>query len=130
MGLSRRDFVQLAGTGVLLQSRLLKAAESSPASAPVAPDYSAPAKVALVQGDIRRTNVYQALVALDDQIQPDLKRKKYVVIKPNGVSVATIAKAMIATSRIALTRNDFAHTIQCWRVWTTITSFSASNDST
>ena len=86
MGLSRRDFVQLAGTGVLLQSRLLKAAESSPASAPVAPDYSAPAKVALVQGDIRRTNVYQALVALDDQIQPDLKRKKYVVIKPNGVS--------------------------------------------
>ena len=85
MGLSRRDFVQLAGTGVLLQSPLLKGAQSASASGPAAPDYSAPSKVALVQGDIRRTNVYQALVALDDQIQTDLKRKKYVVIKPNGV---------------------------------------------
>jgi uncharacterized protein (DUF362 family) len=84
MSLSRRDFVQLAGTGVLLQSRLLKAAESP--STKVPSDFSAPSKVSLVQGDIRRTNVYQALVALDDQIQPDLKRKKYVVIKPNGVS--------------------------------------------
>ena len=49
-------------------------------------DYSAPSKVALVQGDNRRRNVYQALAGIDDQILPDLKRKKYVVIKPNGVS--------------------------------------------
>ena len=86
MSLSRRDFVQLAGTGVLLQSRLLNAVQSSSANGPAAPDFSAPSKVSLVQGDIRRTNVYQALVALEDQIQPDLKRKKYVVIKPNCVS--------------------------------------------
>jgi uncharacterized protein (DUF362 family) len=86
MSLSRRDFVQLAGAGALLQSPLLNAAGSTLMAAPPAQDFSAPSKVALVQGDIRRTNVYQALVSIDDQIQPDLKRKKYIVIKPNGVS--------------------------------------------
>ena len=83
MSLSRRDFVQLAGTGVLSQSRLLKAAQSSLQADPGNPALS---KVALVQGDNRRRNVYQALVGIDDQIKPDLKRRKYVVIKPNGVS--------------------------------------------
>jgi uncharacterized protein (DUF362 family) len=83
MSLSRRDFVQLAGTGVLSQSGLLKAVQTS---LPAAKDSSAPSRVALVQGDNRRLNAYQALVAIDDQIQPDLKRKKYVVIKPNGVN--------------------------------------------
>lgn len=86
MGLSRRDFVQLAGTGVLSQSGLLKAAQSSLPGALAALDYSAPSKVALIQGDIRREIVYKALVSIDDQIQPDLKHKKYVVIKPNGVN--------------------------------------------
>jgi uncharacterized protein (DUF362 family) len=86
MSLSRRSFVQLAGIGAFLQSRLLRAAQSAVTNAPHAPDFSAPSKVALVQGDIRRTNVYQALVSIDDQIQADLKHKKYVVIKPNGVS--------------------------------------------
>jgi uncharacterized protein (DUF362 family) len=86
MSLSRRDFVQIAGTGVLLQSRLLNAAQTALPSVPAAPDFSAPSKVALVQGDSRRLNVYQALVRIDDQIQPSLKHKKYVVIKPNGVS--------------------------------------------
>jgi uncharacterized protein (DUF362 family) len=86
MSLSRRDFVQLAGTGVLLQSRLLNAAQTSLSGAPAAPDYSAPSKVAVIRGDSRRENVYQALVSIDDQIQADLKRKKCVVIKPNGVN--------------------------------------------
>lgn len=43
--------------------------------------------VSLVTGDERRKNVYNALVALDDQILPALKRKKYVLIKPNCVAV-------------------------------------------
>jgi uncharacterized protein (DUF362 family) len=43
--------------------------------------------VALVKGDSRRKNVTAALLAIDDQIAPLLKRKKYVVIKPNDVSV-------------------------------------------
>jgi uncharacterized protein (DUF362 family) len=43
--------------------------------------------VALTQGPQRRQNVTAALVAIDDQIRPRLKRKKYVLIKPNFVSV-------------------------------------------
>lgn len=43
--------------------------------------------VALLKGEDRRKNVHDALVAIDDQIRPALKRKKYVLIKPNGVAV-------------------------------------------
>jgi uncharacterized protein (DUF362 family) len=44
------------------------------------------ALVAIVRGDDRRRNVHDALVAIDDQILPVLKRKKYVILKPNGVN--------------------------------------------
>jgi uncharacterized protein (DUF362 family) len=44
--------------------------------------------VALVHGEDRRKNIYDALMAIDDQIRPKLKRKKYVVIKPNLVSTS------------------------------------------
>ena len=43
--------------------------------------------VSLVSGEDRRKNVYNALAAIDDQIRPALKRKKYVLIKPNTVAV-------------------------------------------
>src|ERR1019366_432439 len=43
--------------------------------------------VALTQGPERRKNITAALAAIDDQIRPQLKRKKYVLIKPNFVSV-------------------------------------------
>jgi uncharacterized protein (DUF362 family) len=42
--------------------------------------------VSLVHGDVRRKNVTDALVAIDEQILPVLKTKQYVVIKPNMVS--------------------------------------------
>lgn len=42
----------------------------------------------LVKGEDRRKNVCDALVAIDDQILPALKRKKYVVIKPNLVNLS------------------------------------------
>jgi len=42
--------------------------------------------VAIVQGDDRRKMIYESLLAIDDQILPKLKTKKYVVIKPNNVS--------------------------------------------
>ncbi len=88
MSVSRRRFFQLAGTGLLLQSQLpqfLKAqAVPGISSLPGQPGRS---KVALIHGDNRRKNVYQALVAIDDQIKAGLRRKKYVVIKPNNVSV-------------------------------------------
>ena len=43
--------------------------------------------VAVTHGDDRRTNVYHALLAIDDQIRPRLAGKKYVLIKPNCVAV-------------------------------------------
>jgi len=42
------------------------------------------AKVALIKGENRRKNIYDALVAIDDQIRPAFKTRKYVLIKPNG----------------------------------------------
>ena len=42
--------------------------------------------VALTQGDDRRKNVYNALMTVDKDLQPKLKTRKYVVIKPNFVS--------------------------------------------
>lgn len=41
--------------------------------------------VGLIHGEDRRKNVYEALLAIDDQINPKLKTKKYVLIKPNNV---------------------------------------------
>ncbi len=43
------------------------------------------ATVGLIHGEDRRKNVYEALMAIDDQIKPKLKDKKYVLIKPNNV---------------------------------------------
>jgi uncharacterized protein (DUF362 family) len=42
--------------------------------------------VSLVHGEVRRKNVTDALMAIDEQIRPILKTKKYVIIKPNLVS--------------------------------------------
>jgi len=41
--------------------------------------------VSLIKGDNRRKNIFDALVAVDAQIRPGLNRKKYVLIKPNGL---------------------------------------------
>lgn len=81
MSLSRRGFVQLAGTGLLLQSPLLRAQAVSGAPAP-----AGPSKVALIHGEERRANVHQALLTIDEQVRAGLRHKKYVVIKPNNVS--------------------------------------------
>jgi uncharacterized protein (DUF362 family) len=90
MSLSRRSFVQLAGSGILLQSQLLKGEDVSraglpglemPLKAPVGPS-----KVALVRGEDRRTNVRAALEAIDAEIRAGLRGKKSLLIKPNNVS--------------------------------------------
>lgn len=44
------------------------------------------AVVSISNGGSRRKNVEEALVAIEDQIMPVLKRRKHVVIKPNIVS--------------------------------------------
>jgi uncharacterized protein (DUF362 family) len=43
--------------------------------------------VSLIHGDNRRKIIYDSLVAIDKEIRPALKRKKYVVIKVNLTSV-------------------------------------------
>jgi uncharacterized protein (DUF362 family) len=50
------------------------------------PELERRATVALTQGDDRRKNVYNALMAVDRDLQPRLRTKKYVVIKPNFVN--------------------------------------------
>jgi len=50
--------------------------------------YDRRSKVALIKGENRRKNITDALVAINDQILPTLKTKKYVFIKPNGVEGA------------------------------------------
>lgn len=86
MHFSRRDFVQLAGMTALLPARFLKAQNAYAPEALGTSTAAATAKVALVKGENRRKNIYAALVSIDDQILPTLKRKKSVVIKPNCVS--------------------------------------------
>src|ERR1019366_3466413 len=73
---SRRLF--LGGSGALLAHSLLAKSLPKPATGGAA--------VSLIKGDDRRKNVHDALEAIDDQIRPVLRHKKYVVIKPNNVS--------------------------------------------
>jgi uncharacterized protein (DUF362 family) len=58
--------------------------------------------VALVKGESRRQNIAQALTAIDDQVRPGLKAKKYVVIKVNNVSTI---------NQLAATHADAIHGI-------------------
>jgi uncharacterized protein (DUF362 family) len=99
---SRRSLFQLAGAaaGAMLGSRLASA--QPPQAPPPAPRLDRnrllrghpdpfPAlqtrsAVSLVRGEDRRKNVYEALLAIDEQIRPKLKRKKYVIVKPNNVT--------------------------------------------
>ena len=91
----------MASTAALLRARI--AGAQAPAAAPaqaVAPPRGAPvtglaepfpeleprSTVALIHGEDRRKNVHDALLAIDRQILPKLKNKKYVVIKPNNVN--------------------------------------------
>ena len=58
--------------------------------------------VSVANGDSRRKNICEALVAIEDQIMPSLKTKKHVVIKPNLVST---------TKQLAATHADALHGI-------------------
>jgi uncharacterized protein (DUF362 family) len=101
MFFSRRRFFGMVGTGWLLgHSRFLKAQEAPAMSLlePIVP-FPGRSKVALVQGQERRKNVHDALLAIDEQVRPRLQRKKYVVIKPNGL---TPSNPLAATSADAL----------------------------
>jgi uncharacterized protein (DUF362 family) len=71
--LSRRQLLSMAAGAVPLAGQISS--------------YDRRSTVSLVQGEDRRKNVYNALLAVDDQIRPALRRKKYVLLKPNTVAV-------------------------------------------
>jgi uncharacterized protein (DUF362 family) len=75
---SRRDFFWLAGAA--------GAAQAVSAQTMTLQGHEGRAAVAVVKGEARRKIVHDSLAALDDRIRPVLRRKKYVVIKPNNVS--------------------------------------------
>jgi uncharacterized protein (DUF362 family) len=109
----RRSLFQLAGAAALLRSSIASAQQAPPAGQqppfpgrqgagqgrqPMGrggfnvgnpepfPALDRRATVAITQGDDRRKNVYNALMAVDKDLQPKLKQRKYVVIKPNFVN--------------------------------------------
>jgi uncharacterized protein (DUF362 family) len=85
---SRRRFLQATGTSLLLSSAHRLSSQAPPALpiAPLVKEFPGISQVAIVHGDDRRKNVCAALTSIDTQILPTLRRKKYVVIKPNIVS--------------------------------------------
>ena len=98
--LSRRSLLRGMGAGSLLGASRLGAQQTPPSG--VAPGPSRPAgevqlqpvvavpgrsTVSLVRGSERRKMIYEAMLAIDAQVRPALKRKKYVLVKPNLTSV-------------------------------------------
>ena len=79
--LTRRNLFRVAA-GAGLAARLGRA------QAPV-PACDRRATVALIHGEERRKNVYDSLKAIEKQIAPVLRRKDYIIIKPNNVSTRT-----------------------------------------
>jgi uncharacterized protein (DUF362 family) len=94
---TRRNFLS-TGAGALVTARALR---SQSAAVPVAgvpiKTYEPRSTVSLIHGMSRRKNVYDAMLAIDEQILPKLKTKKRVVIKPNNV---------MATNQLACTHAD------------------------
>jgi uncharacterized protein (DUF362 family) len=100
MSVTRRSFFARAGAIAAAQGLALKAQQKPPVDPGATPQdprmgtgdvtklfkYSdRRAKVSVIKGDNRRKNIYESLVAIDDQIRPGLKARKYVIIKPNGM---------------------------------------------
>ncbi|HEY1336163.1 MAG TPA: DUF362 domain-containing protein [Bryobacteraceae bacterium] len=92
MQFTRRSMLQLTAFAPALRPLL---AQTKPAA-------ESRSTVALVKGESRRKNMAAALTAIDDQIRPALKTKKYVIIKPNFVST---------TNQLAATHADAIHGI-------------------
>jgi uncharacterized protein (DUF362 family) len=100
---SRRTLLGIAVSTGVVATRSRSAAQTTlinKAATDSAGAFPRRSTVSLIHGETRRKNVTEALVAIDEQIQPVLKTKKYVVIKPNLVSTvnplaATNADALL-----------------------------------
>lgn len=86
--LSRRSILGMAaGAGFFAGRSPLMGQQPNRQPAPEPPfGFDKRSTVSLIHGEDRRKNVYESLVAIDEQIRPVLKTKKSVVIKPNMVS--------------------------------------------
>ena len=93
---SRRSLFRLAGAGAAgltgassLLSQDKQAGQQPKPVLKLAPEvpFTVPngkrSTVSLVRGEDRRKTVYEALMGIDAELRPALKRKKYVLIKPN-----------------------------------------------
>ncbi len=108
MSVSRRSFFARAGAIAAAQGMALKAQQTPAASSKLPPPgaqhdphsgtvdaakefvyYDRRSKVSLIKGENRRKNIFDALTAIDDQIRPALRAKKYVFVKLNGVDPIT-----------------------------------------
>lgn len=98
---SRRHFFWTAAAFAASTSLLHSQDQSA---APVQPAGTSDRRsvVSVVNGANRRKNIQEALAAIEDQILPVLKTKKYVLIKPNMVST---------TNQLASTHMDALHGI-------------------
>ncbi len=85
MNFARRHFIKLTGAGILLP-QLVHGQQAEAPKTETIRAYPGRSKVTLVRGDVRRKNVHDALLAIDDEIRRKMARKKYIVIKPNVVS--------------------------------------------
>jgi uncharacterized protein (DUF362 family) len=85
---SRRNFLWTAAA-LAASPRLLYSQQAQPAPAAVTQPPGPSDRrsvVSLASGESRRKNICDALVGIEDQILPGLKKKRYVVIKPNIVN--------------------------------------------
>jgi uncharacterized protein (DUF362 family) len=89
---SRRNLLRIAAIGSVAPAgvRFLRAQQrpqpAVPLPLPVVTPAATRSVVSLVRGEDRRKNVYESLMAIDRELAPALKRKKYVLIKPNLTS--------------------------------------------
>lgn len=102
--LTRRNLFHLvAGAGL---GSALRAQQAPPPEGGYVPEAVVPfnrrSRVSVIRGEERRKIVCDSLVAIDDQIRPVLKQKKFVVIKPNNVSTV---------NQLAATHADTLHGI-------------------
>jgi len=90
--LSRRNLIRWAGAGAfgLAASSPLVSQQPPEPNIQLPPTPIVPigrrSTVYLLKGENRRQNVHDALMGIDHEVRPALKRKKYVLIKPNLTS--------------------------------------------
>src|SRR5208283_3497702 len=87
LSFTRRQLFTAGGSALALAAAARRVVAQAPAPMPeplLAKDQRS--LVSLIRGEDRRKNAYNALLAIDSKIAPQLKTKKYVVVKPNNVS--------------------------------------------